>query len=133
MSLLHLFDGDREQAGKSSFWLFPNGRRPPYLALPDSNKPDLYGDTVWRYLFRHKATGQVGVLMWVGDGSYWLDPPTMLSPRHRFGDNDLKKRMQFNGWDSVCAHLELWDHLEDRIYRLTGDESERFNHLDDIL
>ncbi|MGA9767480.1 MAG: hypothetical protein WBV94_00455 [Blastocatellia bacterium] len=105
---------------RGDFSAIPLGKRPPYLATArnKANRKDGPID----YLFRLKTTLQVGLLLHLGQGMYYLAPPTLLSPRHK-QDNQIRQIRALDGWQAVCSQLEVIG-CDGTAFSMTGSDDE---------
>ena len=114
LSFEAIFGGAERFCSRGDFSAIPLGARPPYLAY------SRHTDCPIDYLFRHKTTLEIGLLLQVGRGLYYFAPPTLLS-RDQQHEHPVSRIVAFNGWEAVCEQLEFIGY-DGIVFTLTGSE-----------
>ena len=88
--------------------------RPAYLASLRRK------DAPFDFLFRHRVTQELGIILQVATDTYYLAPPTLISSNYK-QDNQVNHILALNGWQAVCGSVELVGY-DGVIFTLTGSE-----------
>jgi hypothetical protein len=95
-----MFGGVERAVSRGEFIAITLDSRPSYLATLRSK------DAPFDFLFRHKITHEIGLLLQVAKGLYYLAPPTLISPDHK-QDNQVNRILAITGWAAVCEQVDL--------------------------
>lgn len=111
-----MFVGSERVVSRGEFIAIRLDSRPSYLALLRSK------DAPFDFLFMHKSTQEIGLLLPVAKGLYYLAPPTLISPSYK-QDNQVSRILALNGWQAVCEQLELIGY-DGVVFTLIGSDDE---------